>query len=209
VVLAGIAFLYPKTVIRLTLAGLLVVAVLLWTTPLRTYLGFAQERLVTETTAEGRLLGGAATVRMINEKPLFGWGYYQHERYDEQFRDRVFNLAGGNEKSSHNTYLLIAAEMGLVGLGLYLLPALIWLLRSMGSFKRLPLGGYPGRAILVMLWLVLADHFIAGNFTDLIQSTLFNTAVWWLALGLIANINDSARAKPASSSISDRSMEKI
>jgi hypothetical protein len=76
---------------------------------------------------------------------------------------------------------------------LYLLPALIWLVRSVGAFKKLPFKGYPGQAILIMLWLLLADHFIAGNFTDLIQSTIFNTVMWWLALGLIANIVDSVR----------------
>jgi O-antigen ligase len=135
---------------------------------------------------------------MIAEKPLFGWGYNQHEKYDEQFRDRVLNVARNREHSSHNTYLLITAEMGLVGLVLYLLPALIWLVRSVSASRHLPWTGYPSRAILVMLWLLLADHFIVGNFTDMIQSTLFNTAMWWLTLGLIANINDAARSQAAS-----------
>jgi O-antigen ligase len=190
-VLIGMAFLYPKTVSRLTLVALLVAGILFLSPPLRSYLGFAGERLTTETTAEGRILGGAATMRLIMEKPLLGWGYHQHEKYDEQFRDRVLDLAVNKQHSSHNTYLLITAEMGVIGLILFLLPTLIWLWRSMSAFKRLPWAGYPGKAILVMLWLLLADHFIAGNFTDLIQSTFFNTGMWWLALGLIANINDS------------------
>ena len=68
-------------------------------------------------------------------------------------------------------------------------------MRSVNVFKKLPFAGYPGKAILVMLWLLLADHFIAGNFTDLIQSTIFNTVMWWLVLGLIANIVDSIRVE--------------
>ena len=195
IVLIGMAFIYPRTVARLLLAGLIIATVLFVATPLKTYFGYAEERLLTESTAEGRILGGAATTRMILERPLFGWGYNQHERYDEQFRDRVFELAVNNQHSSHNTYLLITAEMGLVGLALYLLPALIWLVRSVRVFKKLPFKGYPGKAILVMLWLLLANHFIAGNFTDLIQSTLFNTVMWWLTLALIANIVDSIQVE--------------
>ena len=190
IVLAGMLSLYPKTSTRLILTGLFIAAILFLATPLKTYLGFAGQRLVTETTAEGRIIEGITTLRMINEKPLFGWGYDQHENYDEQFRDRAFNLTTSQQKSSHNTYLLIAAEMGLLGLVIYLLPTLIWLIRSVSAFKRLPFSGYPGRAILVMLWLLLAAHFLAGNFTDLI-STVFTTVMWWLTLGLIANINDS------------------
>jgi O-antigen ligase len=201
--LVGLLFIYPKTIARLILAGVLIAGFMALDTPLRTFFGFAEERLVTETTVEGRIVGGASTMRMIIERPLFGWGYNQHEKYDEQFRDRVLNVARNREHSSHNTYLLITAEMGVAGLVLYLLPTLIWLVRSVRTSKYLPWSGYPGRAILVMLWLLLADHFIVGNFTDLIQSTLFNTSIWWLALGLIANINDAARAKvtPESSSM--------
>jgi len=195
VVLVGMAFLYPRTVTRLALAGLIIAGVLYLATPLRSYFGFAEQRLTTESTVEGRIIGDAATTRMILEKPLLGWGDNQHEKYDEQFRTSVFDLAVNNQHSSHNTYLLIAAEMGLIGLVLYLLPALIWLVSSVNVFKKLPFAGYPGKAILVMLWLLLADHFIAGNFTDLIQSTIFNTVMWWLVLGLIANIVDSIRVE--------------
>jgi O-antigen ligase len=195
VVLVGMAIIYPKTVTRLALTGLIIATALYFTTPLKSYFGFAEQRLTTESTVEGRILGASATTRMILEKPLLGWGYNQHEKYDEQFRDRVFDLPVNNQHSSHNTYLLITAEMGLIGLALYLLPALIWLVRSVTVFKKLPLQGYPGQAILIMLWLLLADHFIAGNFTDLIQSTLFNTVMWWLVLGLIASIVDSIRVE--------------
>jgi O-antigen ligase len=193
VVLLGMACIYPKTVMRLVLAGLIIAAILYLASPLRSYFGFAEERLTTESTVEGRIIGASATTRLILEKPLFGWGYNQHERYDEQFRESVFNLAVNNQHSSHNTYLLITAEMGVIGLALYLLPVLIWLVRSVKVFKKLPFKGYPGQAIVIMLWLVLVDQFIASNFTDLIQSTLFNTVMWWLVLGLIANIVDSVR----------------
>ena len=51
--------------------------------------------------------------------------------------------------------------MGVIGLALYLLPVLIWLVRSVKVFKKLPFKGYPGQAIVVMLWLVLIALAVA------------------------------------------------
>ena len=39
-----------------------------------------------------------------------------------------------------------------------------------------------------MLWLVLASHFVIGNFTDMIYSYYFSTTMWWMVLGLIATL---------------------
>ncbi|HEX2980931.1 MAG TPA: O-antigen ligase family protein [Anaerolineaceae bacterium] len=190
----GLFLLYPKRVATLALIGSFLIVPLLAISPLRNFSSFAAERLTTQTTAEGRVIGGAATARMIAEKPVFGWGYGNHELYDEQFRDpSVLGLAANKEKSSHNTYLLIAAEMGLSGLFLYYLPS-FWLLylsiKYAGWLPRLPIDT---RLILLMFWLLLLDHFFVGLFTDMIQSNLFNTVIWWLALGWIANLVDAGR----------------
>jgi len=186
-VLFGLFYLYPRMMIRLALVGVLISA-LLGTTIFASYVEFAWNRLTTETTAEGRIVGGVATVRLIEAKPVFGWGYGNHELYDEQFRTRVFDIAVNNEHTSHNTYLLITAEMGFVGLFLYMFPVLYWLIYSFSMRKRLPKEGFAGWSFLVMMWLLLIDHFLVGNFTDMIQSNLFSTGMWWIALALIANI---------------------
>lgn len=194
-VLAGMVYLYPKTLGRVALIGGIAAAILFMATPLRSYLNFAEQRLLTESTAEGRVLGGAATLRMIQGKPLLGWGYNNNEKFDEKFRDRVLGLAINKAQSSHNTYLLIAAELGLAGLSLYLFPALYWLVRSFQAGKRLPRDGFPSRVVLVMLWFLLADHMIVSSFTDLVQSNFYSTGMWWLTLGLIANMVDHARSR--------------
>jgi O-antigen ligase len=130
---------------------------------------------------------------MIQEKPVFGWGYGNHELYDEQFRDRVLGLVDSKEQSSHNTYLLIAAEMGIPGLILYFLPTALLLYLTVKYWRRLPDSSTGSRSLVLMLWLLLLDHALVGLFTDMIQSNLFNTTVWWMVLGLIANALDAAR----------------
>lgn len=189
----GLYILHPKLMRRLSLIGSIALVPLLALGPLADYSSFAEERLFTETTAEGRVIGGAATFRMIQEKPVFGWGYRNHELYDEQFRDRVLGLVDGREQSSHNTYLLIAAEMGILGLILYYLPVALLLYLTVKHWHRLSVSQATGRSLVLMLWLLILDHALAALFTDLIQSVFFNTTIWWLVLGLIANAIDAVR----------------
>lgn len=195
----GLYILHPKLMRRLSLVGALALVPLLALGPLAEYSSFAEERLFTETTAEGRVIGGAATFRMIREKPVFGWGYRNHELYDEQFRDRVVGLVDSKEQSSHNTYLLIAAEMGIPGLILYYLPTLLLLYLTIKYWRWLPSTPIWSRPTLLLLWLLILDHVIVGLFTDMIQSPFFNTVIWWLVLGLIANAIDVAMDSAASS----------
>jgi O-antigen ligase len=189
----GLYILHPKWMRRLSLIGSLALVPLLALGPLAEYSSFAQQRLFTETTAEGRVIGGAATFRMIQEKPIFGWGYRNHELYDEQFRDRVMGLVDGAEQSSHNTYLLIAAEMGILGLILYYLPVGLLLYMTLQYWRRLSDIQIWSKSLVLMLWLLIIDHALAGLFTDMIQSPFFNTVIWWLMLGLIANAIDKGR----------------
>lgn len=189
----GLYILHPKLMRRLSLIGSIALVPLLALGPLAEYSSFAEQRLLSESTAEGRVIGGAASFRMIQEKPVFGWGYRNHERYDEQFRGRVIGLVNSKEQSSHNTYLLIAAEMGIPGMIMYYLPAGLLLYLTFKYWRRLPDKQMGGKSLVVMLWLVIFDHALVGLFTDMIQSNFFNTTVWWLILGLIANALDTAK----------------
>lgn len=184
---AGLVYLYPRQMARL-LTVFFVVFVILFIGFLSFYVDFAAERLTTETTAQGRIVGAAATIGMIREKPVFGWGYGNHELYDEQYRTRVFNFDYRGENSSHNTYLLIIAELGLVGFLLYMFPP-VWLyFKSRKVLPELPRSGFLGRPIIIMFWFLILDQIAVASFTDLIESNWFSTGVWWMTLGLIANI---------------------
>lgn len=187
VVIAGLGFLYPRVMGRLALV-LGLAAILLGGTIFADEFLFAWDRLTTERTAGARIVGNAAAVKLIEQKPLFGWGYGNYELHDEQFRERIWDLPVRKQHTSHHTYLLLASEMGLVGLFLYLLPAGWWLFKSLKVWNQLPREGFGGRSWLAMLWLVLASHFIIGNFTDMIFSYYFSTTMWWMVLGLIATL---------------------
>jgi O-antigen ligase len=185
-VLVGLMFVYPKVVLRLTFAGL-VLMLILGSTVLSDQIAFAYQRLFVTESAEGRVLGAASAIRMVEEKPWLGWGFGAYDLYDEEFKTRLGNITV-RETSSHNTYLLILVEMGLISLLFYMFPVVWWLMLSRKVWGRLPENGFWSWRLLAVLWLLMLDHFTVGSFMEMIQSNLFGTTIWWLALALIANL---------------------
>ncbi|HZQ07698.1 MAG TPA: O-antigen ligase family protein [Anaerolineae bacterium] len=198
----GLMFVYPKPLFRLMMVGLVVMA-LLSTSVLAAAFAFANERLVTEHTAESRIITDAASLRMINAKPLFGWGYGNYDLYNTDFKEDVGDISSaGNVNTSHNTYLTIAAEQGIPALLLYLFPTAWWFVQSLMASQRLPQDGFYGRKLLILLWFVLLMSFTVSNFMDMIRFNLFGTAIWWLTLALIANlVAPFERVEPRSMSL--------
>lgn len=184
-VVAGLFLLYPRLALRMVGVGALLFALLLGTL-LTSYGAYAVERVQDEETAHGRLLGNATALAMIAERPWQGWGFDRYDAYDRQFRSRVGDLAVLDDQTSHNTFLLIASELGLPALALYLFPALWWLARTVRHWGDLPRAGMWGRHFVALLWLALLDHFVVSNFMEMIHSNLFGTTIWWLALALVA-----------------------
>jgi O-antigen ligase len=180
-------FVYPKVVPRLTAIGL-VLAVILGSTIFANQIAFAWERLNTVETAEGRIIGGAKSVQMIEQKPVTGWGYDTYDLYDEQFRTRVGNLATDQEKTSHNTWLTIMAEQGIPAFLLYMFPTVWWLMLSLRVWRRLPENGFMNRRLLALLWLLILGHLIVSSFMDMVRFNLFGTTIYWMALGIIASM---------------------
>jgi O-antigen ligase len=187
-VLIGLMFVYPKVSSRIIITSLIVMIVL-GSTILADQIAFAIVRLNTYSTAEGRIVGGAKSVQMIASKPWTGWGYDTYDTYDEKFKVSVANIAAKEDaQTSHNTYLTVMAELGVPALLLVLFPAGWWLLLSKKVWQRLPKSGFQSWHLLAMLWLLMLDHFTVSNFMDMYRFNLFGTTVWWLALGLIANL---------------------
>ncbi|MBI4787792.1 MAG: O-antigen ligase family protein [Chloroflexi bacterium] len=183
----GLTMLYPRVFIRLGAVGV-VSLVILGATVLNHEAAFALERLDDENTAGGRLLSGVKSLGMIDSRPVFGWGYGNFDKYDEQFRVQVGEMENLVERTSHNTYMTLMAEQGIPALVLYLLPAFLWLLQSLAVWQRLPRRGFWSVTLLAMLWLLLLDHFTVSNFMDMIRFNYFGTTIWWIALALIATM---------------------
>lgn len=184
---AGLIFVYRGPMLRLTVVAVIVMSVLS-STLLATQLPFALERLQDEGTAEGRVVQNVAALNMIQRKPWLGWGFSAYDLYDEQFNGRVADIAARpREQTSHNTFLLISAELGVPALLLYVFPVGWWLARSRKVWHRLPRAGFQSWHLVAILWLLVVDHFTVNNFMAMFDAYPFGTTVWWLALGLIAS----------------------
>jgi O-antigen ligase len=182
----GRAFLLPAIAV-----GVLGIALL--GGPLADQAELAEERAGITTTVESRAITNVASVRMIEERPLFGFGFARFEDYDERYKSRVADIPLETGGSAHNTYLNFAVEMGLPATALYLAPAvgLLWI--SVRRRHLLPDAGPYSRRFVLFAWLALLDQFIVCNFMEMVQSSAWATGLWWLTLGLIAVAIDRQR----------------
>ncbi|MFP3914642.1 MAG: O-antigen ligase family protein [Actinomycetota bacterium] len=150
------------------------------------------QRLFSETSEESalaRLPVVVASLRMIENRPLFGWGYENFDRYDQSFQSSIQGLyVPDKDHASHNLFLTLGAESGLIGLFLYIGPALWWLARSPSGMRHLPSSGFRSRKLVQILWLALAAQVIVYNFSNL--RVAFGLGVWWLTVGLLATACD-------------------
>jgi O-antigen ligase len=180
----GLAILYPRVVASMAVIGL-VVAGALAAGPLGEQIAYAQQRLDDEATVESRIITNDAATRMIEDRPFIGFGFGNFERYDEEYKQRVGDIPLKLGGSAHNTYLNLAAEMGLPAVALYFFTPLVLLLRTIRVRQRLKQGDGVAWALCVVLWLALLDQFAVSNFLEMIHAFLWGTSLWWLTLGLI------------------------
>jgi O-antigen ligase len=151
---------------------------------------YARQRFGSEESKESalsRLPVVYAAVRMFAARPLTGWGYDSFDRYDRQFQGRVANLVAPDEDhASHNLYLTILAEQGIVGFLLFGVPIVYWLFRTRSSMGRMPSDGLISRKLVATLWIVFAGFALVNNFYRM--QTPFAMGMWWLTVGLIATL---------------------
>lgn len=203
---AVMTLLYPRAARRTAAAmvGLAVVVVL--AAPVEPLIDRAVDRFYSEQSEESalsRLPVVIASVRMFEAKPVTGWGFGNFDLYDRQFQGRVGDLfVPDKDHASHNLYLTILAEQGLIGIVLYLGPAVLLLVRTPAAFRRLPRDGPLGSRFLVMAWLVPAMTFVVSNFSN--TKIPFGLGVYWLALAVIAGL-----VMPASDRIDEPEVVKV
>lgn len=185
-VLVGLVLIYPRFMLRLGLIlGPLVLLAggLLFSSQIKQ----ASERLKSsDHTALSRLPVLVAAYRMFEAKPVFGWGYDNFDRFDRRFQGRFGDLVNPDEKdlTSHNVYMTLLAEQGVVGTALFLAPVIYLLWRSLKKFLVLPRQGWRSRKTLGLLWLVILGHVVVNNFAPMV--VVFGLGMYWLTLGLIA-----------------------
>jgi O-antigen ligase len=185
-VMIGLMFIYPKFVTRfamLALPFLLIFAGIF----LVDQLTYADDRLNSDQSALGRLPVILASVEMFKAKPALGWGYGNFDLYDRQFQGRVGDLvAPEKDHASHNVYLTILAEQGIVGLALVLAPVIGLAILSVKRWSSLPAEGFWSRKLLLIFWLTIVAHIVVNNFSNM--RIVFGLGIWWISLALIANL---------------------
>ncbi len=194
--LMGLTTIYPKIMLKLGLI-ILPVFILVAGIFLQNQLAWAGQRFASgesEQSALSRVPVFAAAVRMFEAKPFLGWGYGNFDRFDRQFQTPpVANVAGDNkDHASHNFFLSMIAEQGLIGILLFLIPVFYWLRLTVKHFSKLPRNGFWSRKILVIFWITILSHIIVYNFANM--RVVFGLGVWWLTLGLIARFMDFHQA---------------
>lgn len=193
---------YPRFMLRL---GLLLVPLSLVVGGMlfSSQIAWARERLYSaeaENSANSRLPIIVGAYNMFLEKPVAGWGYGNFDLYDRSFYGVLLGSAGDSrDHASHNYFLTILAEQGLLGLSLYLFPMFYWLARSLRRYGEMPKAGLRSRKLLIMLWLVVLFHVIVSNFINMI--VVYGLGIWWITLGLIGYLVQDGRLQEASRTV--------
>ncbi len=199
-VIMGLIALYPKFMLRF---GLVTVPVFLILAEgmLSPPVSMMNERLSSaesERSALSRLPVFYAAFRMFEDKPVFGWGYGNFDRYDRRFQGRVANFQSDNkDHASHNFYFTLIAEQGLTGFFLYLTPLIWGLILTLKALRRMPPDGFWSRKLLFILWLIILNYLVVTSFSNM--RIVFGLGVWWIAVGLIVHIAQANAHLPASS----------
>jgi hypothetical protein len=187
VVTLGLFFMYPRFMAKLGAVAIVLAVVLVTSGLVDRQIEAAQARFLSERSEDSalsRLPVIYASFRMFESRPVAGFGYGNFDRFDREYQSRVGNLvAPDKDHASHNLYLTLLAEQGLTGFVLYTGPAVLWLLASLSTFRRIPPDGLAGRRLLVVLWLALASQLVVNNFSNM--RIVFGLGLWWLILGMI------------------------
>jgi O-antigen ligase len=138
-----------------------------------------QQRLGVTETLRARAKIEHVSIELFREKPLFGWGYNTFNKAEQTVpsRDPRYDYL-----TSHNTFLTVLDELGLVGLALLLLPwaTIGWRAISAawrGQAERWIVGGCVG----------VAAAYAIGAFTYDARFFSLVTALPWIALGVARN----------------------
>ena len=190
-ILLFLVLMYPKFMGRLAVIAVVAMIVVGPILLQAGYLDRARNRLTSEeadNSALGRLPVYLAAIRMFSEKPVFGWGYDNFDRFDRKYQSRVGNLVNPDEKdlTAHNVYLTMLAEQGLLGLGTYLLPTVVLIWRSRKVAPFLSDKGVLNKNLFYSLWLVILAFFVVQSFSPMV--VVFGLGLNWITYGLIANV---------------------
>jgi O-antigen ligase len=126
----------------------------------------------------------AVSIRAAEHHPAIGWGYGTFDTVKELPEvQRTGTLSLGiDANTSHNTFLTILVETGLIGLSLFLLPWVVLGAAALRQVVRQP--ARPGRWALIAALAVMAVWILNATGIDM-RFFSFGSALGWLAVGVL------------------------
>ncbi len=190
-VLLALLYLYLKPTASL-IAVVVSIMVILSSGVLAREFAHAREQLNSaEEQGKARIVMGNAGKSMFYARPVFGWGFGNYNRYDWKFLERVGDTSPTTWQikrgSSHNTYLTILAEMGVVAFFLLYFPVLWWLSLTIKALPRLPREGFWSQRLLIAMWVPICAHAVISQAIDM-RFFYYALTLFWINLGFIANL---------------------
>lgn len=151
------------------------------------------ERLEDRSPVDFRLDMYRAGWQMFTEKPLIGWG--DEGRIQPEVARRVSNFHP-EYYLFHNTYLELAVEHGLLGLGLY-----AWLMLCLFRLHKVPAGAHVGEFAFLgrsfrKLWLLLLVVYLLNASAVVMNYQFINGLLFTLAGVLSAQDSNALRKNP-------------
>jgi O-antigen polymerase len=141
-----------------------------------------QDRITQENTVEIRVELQRWSLKLAEERPLFGWGYGSFDRVlrAADFGSGKLPRSEVVSSTSHNTFLTILVEYGAIGFALFVLPWLVIGGRALAVARRFP------DARWLLLGCVAAFVIFAFGASGIdFRFYSFVPAVPWLLLGLL------------------------
>jgi len=145
-----------------------------------------QQRLANGRTVRARVVIQQWSFRLASERPVLGWGYGSFDRVKNS---QLFlgttgqDQAEGRGSTSHDSFLTILVETGIVGLGIFLAPWAILLTRAWARVRT----PSPERWLLLVGLAVPTVYALSAATFDM-RFFSFVQVLPWLALGLIRRL---------------------
>jgi len=138
-----------------------------------------------QNTVTDRIVTWLVSMDMIKAHPVFGIGFGRFNAKWEDYYKPSNGLEFDGFDGSHNTWLSVAAEVGLPGLALYLVMAVLMWRRCLNTYRSLDPEHTFERSFILMVVGLLAAYVLTGWFSDLRWNTVQNTLMF-LMLGLVS-----------------------
>jgi O-antigen ligase len=197
-----VAILY-RSLRQLLLSGVIIVAVSLpvLLPVLESYQprGLVSERAVEGGTVYYRLNTWLTGVEMFWQQPLFGIGFRRYIELNALYQtDDVLSQSGGLQLeaggAAHNTYIELAAELGLIGLIPYGVILASITMMSIHLYRSLPAAPTAAKELILVFWGAASTYLISSFFYT--QNSLFLTSVFFALAGIISRRSALVGMKP-------------